>query len=179
MAALGSSRRRDAHTGFRRSDGERHREDLLVDNSDGMPPTPLTRAPQASAEAAGGGRGADGAPSATDNHGGASLHPRLQAVIVVGRYHGMELDPAEYKNLDGATTPSAPSLSAWMQSAGLWSRAIRLRWRNLLALQEGSPVILLLNDGSAALLTGANPDQKVVFLKDPQAPESSSAGCGG
>jgi subfamily B ATP-binding cassette protein HlyB/CyaB len=145
-----------------------------VDTSDGTPPASLTAALQSSAQAAGGGRGVDGVPPKTDNHGGASLHPRLQAVIVVGRYHGLELDPSDYKNIDDAPVPSAPSLSAWIQTAGLWSRAVRLRWRNLLALQEASPVILLLNDGSAALLTGTNPEQKVVFLKDPGAAESAA-----
>ena len=149
-------------------------KDLLVDNSDGMPPVSLTHAPHSSAEAAGGGLGGDGTASATDNHGGASLHPRLQAVIVVGRYHGLELDPSDYKNRDGSPVPSAASLSAWVQEAGLWSRAVRLRWRNLLGLQETGPVILLLNDGSAALLTGADPEQKIVYLKDPQAAESAA-----
>jgi subfamily B ATP-binding cassette protein HlyB/CyaB len=145
-----------------------------VDISDGMPPASLTHAPHASAQADGGGRGAAGAPSAVDNHGGSSLHPRLQAVIVVGRYHGVEFDPSDYKSLDEASVPSAQSLSAWVQNAGLWSRAVRLRWRNLLGLQETAPVVLLLNDGSAALLTGANPEQKVVYLKDPQAAESAA-----
>jgi len=145
-----------------------------VDISDGMPPASLTHAPHASAQADGGGRGTAGAPSAVDNHGGSSLHPRLQAVIVVGRYHGVEFDPSDYKSLDEASVPSAQSLSAWVQNAGLWSRAVRLRWRNLLGLQETSPVVLLLNDGSAALLTGANPEQKVVYLKDPQAAESAA-----
>jgi ATP-binding cassette, subfamily B, bacterial HlyB/CyaB len=145
-----------------------------VDISDGMPPASLTHAPHASAQADGGGRGTAGAPSAVDNHGGSSLHPRLQAVIVVGRYHGVEFDPSDYKSLDEASAPSAQSLSAWVQNAGLWSRAVRLRWRNLLGLQETSPVVLLLNDGSAALLTGANPEQKVVYLKDPQAAESAA-----
>jgi subfamily B ATP-binding cassette protein HlyB/CyaB len=149
-------------------------EDLRVDTSDGMPPAALTHAPHASAEAAGGGRGADGAPSATGTHGGASLHPRLQAVLAVGRYHGVELDPGAYKNLDQAPAPSAASLSAWVQEAGLWSRAVRLRWRNLLGFQESSPIVLLLNDGSAALLTGANPEQKIVYLRDPQGADSAA-----
>src|ERR1039458_4500936 len=154
--------------------GQRHAEDPLVDISEGMPPVPLTHASQSSDQAASGGRGGDGAPSATDSYDGASLHPRLQAVIVVGRYHGIELDPGDYKSLDQSPAPSAQSLSAWVQNAGLWSRALRLRWRNLLGLQDAGPVILLLNDGSAALLTGANPDQKVVYLKDPQAAESAA-----
>jgi len=145
-----------------------------VDISEGMPPVPLTHASQSGAQADGGGRGADGAPLEADNHGGAALHPRLQAVIVVGRHHGFELDPTDYKSLDQSSVPSAQSLSAWVQNAGLWSRAVRLRWRNLLALEDAGPVVLLLNDGSAALLTGANPEQKVVYLKDPQAAESAA-----
>jgi subfamily B ATP-binding cassette protein HlyB/CyaB len=145
-----------------------------VDLSDGIPPASPTDASHAGAQADGGGRGAAGAPSAVDNHGGSSLHPRLQAVIVVGRYHGIELDPGDYKSLDEASAPSAQSLSAWVQNAGLWSRSVRLRWRNLLRLQETAPVVLLLSDGSAALLTGANPKQKVVYLKDPQAAESAA-----
>jgi ATP-binding cassette, subfamily B, bacterial HlyB/CyaB len=145
-----------------------------VDISEGIPPVPLTHASQSGGQAAGGGRGADGAPSEADNHGGAALHPRLQAVIVVGRYHGFELDPTDYKSLDQSSVPSAQSLSAWVQNAGLWSRAVRLRWRNLLALENSGPIVLLLNDGSAALLTGANPDQKVVYLKDPQAAENAA-----
>jgi len=145
-----------------------------VDISEGMPPVPLTHASQSGAQAAGGGRGADGAPLEADNHGGAALHPRLQAVIVVGRHHGFELDPTDYKSLDQSSVPSAQSLSAWVQNAGLWSRAVRLRWRNLLALEDAGPVVLLLNDGSAALLTGGNPEQKVVYLKDPQAAESAA-----
>jgi ATP-binding cassette subfamily B protein len=86
----------------------------------------------------------------------------------------MELDPGDFRNIDNAPVPSAPSLSAWIQNAGLWSRAVRLRWRNLVRFQDTAPVVLLLKDGSAALLTGANPEQNVVFLKDPQAPESNA-----
>ena len=145
-----------------------------MDISSGMLPGPVTEASQSSAQAAGGGRGADGAAAAVGAQGGDSLHPRLQAVIVVGRYHGMELDPGDYRNMDGAAVPSAASLSAWVQNAGLWSRAVRLRWRNLMRFQDASPVVLLLNDGSAALLSGVNPEQNVAYLKDPQAPESNA-----
>ena len=40
-------------------------------------------------------------------------------------------------------TPSAAALSLWAQNAGLWTRAIRLRWRHLSRLQDGGPVVLL------------------------------------
>jgi ATP-binding cassette subfamily B protein len=145
-----------------------------VDISGGIPPDPLTQAPQSGTQAGGGGRGADGTPSVGSSHGGASLHPRLQAVIAVGRFYGLELDPSDYKNIDGNPVPSAPSLSAWVQAAGLWSRAVRLRWRNLVRMQDTAPIVLLLNDGSAALLMGASLEQNVVYLKDPQAPESNA-----
>lgn len=145
-----------------------------MDISSGMPPGPTTQALQSDVRTEGGGRGTDGATAATGSRGGGSLHPRLQAVIVAGRHHGVELDPGDYRNVDGVPDPSAPSLSAWVQSAGLWSRAVRLRWRNLLRFQDTAPVVLLLNDGTAALLTGASPEQKVVYLKDPQAPESNA-----
>ncbi|HTC07556.1 MAG TPA: peptidase domain-containing ABC transporter [Acetobacteraceae bacterium] len=145
-----------------------------MDISNGTPPGPLIQAQQSDAQAEGGGRGTDGNPSARiGGKGGDALHPRLQAVLAVGRHHGIELDPAEYRNVDNMADPSAPSLSAWVQAAGLWARAVRLRWRNVVGFQDTSPIVLLLNDGSAALLTGANAEQNVIYLKDPQAPESA------
>ena len=145
-----------------------------MDISNGMPPGPLTQSQQSGAQTAGGGRGADSVGARAGGRDEDSIHPRLQAVIAVGRYHGVELDPAEYRNLDGIAIPSAPSLSQWVQNAGLWARAVRLRWRNLVRFQETSPVVLLLDDGTAALLTGASLEQNIVYLKDPQAPESAA-----
>ena len=110
-------------------------KDPLVDISDGMPPVSLTHAPHSSAEAAGGGRGADGAPSATDNHDGASLHPRLQAVIVVGRYHGLELDPADYKNRD----ESPDTFRRLAVSLGAGSGVVVARGAAALAQPAGAP----------------------------------------
>ena len=68
------------------------------------------------------------------------------------------------------TAPSAASLSLWAQNAGIWARAVRLNWRHLLRFQDSSPVVLLFKDGSAGLLTGANPEQNVVFIANPSAP---------
>ena len=73
------------------------------------------------------------------------------------------------------TTPSAAALSQWAQNAGIWARAVRLRWRHLLRFQDSAPVVLLFTDGSAGLLTGANPAQKVVFIANPSAPAGSGA----
>ncbi len=107
--------------------------------------------------------------------GDEGLHPRLQAVIMAARYYGLELDPAEFRNTDNSADPSAASLSAWAQNTGMWSRAVRLRWRHLLRFQDAGPAVLLFNDGSAGLLVGSNSEHKVVFIKDPVAPEGEAA----
>jgi ATP-binding cassette subfamily B protein len=103
------------------------------------------------------------------------LHPRLQAVVMAARYYGMELDPAEFRNVEAAAVPSAASLSAWASNAGMWSRAVRLRWRHLLRFHSVGPVVLLFDDGSAGLLVAANAEHKVVFIRDPMAPEGQAA----
>jgi subfamily B ATP-binding cassette protein HlyB/CyaB len=117
--------------------------------------------------AAGGGGDAAGVDSATAAGGAAPIDLRLKAVILAGRFHGTELDPAEFRLADGETEPSAASLSRWVQASGMWARAVRLRWRHLMRFQDTGPVVLLFNDGSAGLLTGANEENKVVYLKDP------------
>ena len=80
---------------------------------------------------------------------GSQVHPRLQAMIQAGRYQGIELDPNQFRQTPGETTPSAAALSLWAQDAGMWSRAIRIRWRHLLRLNDSGPVVLLFSDGTA------------------------------
>ena len=103
----------------------------------------------------------------------ATLHPRLQAMIEVGRYHGVELDPADFRKEASETAPTAAALSQWAQGAGMWSRAVRIRWRHLLKLTDAGPVVLLLADGTAALLTGVSADKAAVQLKDAAAAPGS------
>jgi ATP-binding cassette, subfamily B, bacterial HlyB/CyaB len=118
----------------------------------------------------GGGIGVSGA---TDpGAGGPSIHPRLQAVVLAGRYHGIELDPGEFRGMAGEKQPSAAALSTWAQGAGMWARAVRLRWRHLLRFHNTAPVVLLFNDGTAGLLTGTNTEHNVVFIKDPRGPSA-------
>jgi ATP-binding cassette, subfamily B, bacterial HlyB/CyaB len=64
-------------------------------------------------------------------------------------------------------------LSTWAESAGMWARAVKIGWRHLFRFQDAGPVVLLFADGSAGLQTGANAEQRVVFLKDPNAPEGA------
>jgi ATP-binding cassette, subfamily B, bacterial HlyB/CyaB len=101
----------------------------------------------------------------------AVLDPRVRAVMAAARFHGIELDPADLRRSRDEVLPSAASLSAWAQGSGLWSRAVRLRWRQLMRLPDTGPVVLLLADGGAALLVGADPRRAVVMLTGPHAPE--------
>jgi ATP-binding cassette subfamily B protein len=104
----------------------------------------------------------------------AALDPRLQAMVQAGRYHGVELDPNEVRRPESETAPSAASLSQWAANAGMWSRAVRIRWRHLLRFQETGPVVLLFEDGGAGLLVGANAEERVVHVKDPYAPAGTA-----
>jgi ATP-binding cassette, subfamily B, bacterial HlyB/CyaB len=105
---------------------------------------------------------------------GSALDPRLQAMIQTGRYHGVELDPNEFRRPEGETAPSAAALSQWAANAGMWSRAVRIRWRHLFRFQETRPVVLLFEDGGAGLLVGANAEERVVHVKDPYAPAGTA-----
>ena len=107
---------------------------------------------------------------ADEGAGEKPVHSRLQAMILAGRFHGIELDAIDFRHEGEAITPSAAALSLWAQNAGMWSRAVRIRWHHLMNLQSAGPIVLLLPDGAAALLTGADAAQNVIFLKDPSAP---------
>lgn len=111
-----------------------------------------------------------------DDAGAGDHHPpRLQAMIQAARYQGIELDPNGFRRTPGETVPSAAALSQWAQDAGMWSRAVRVRWQHLLRLNDSGPVVVLFTDGTAGLLTGSNAAQKVVYLKDPYAPAGSAS----
>ena len=92
---------------------------------------------------------APGGPAELDQVG-----PRLKAVLRAARYHGVELDPNEFRA--ASEIPTAADLSEWAQNAGMWSRAVRLRWRHLMRFTNTGPVVLLFTDGTAGLLTGVN-----------------------
>jgi subfamily B ATP-binding cassette protein HlyB/CyaB len=124
--------------------------------------------PPASPAAPAGGRGAASGPAGWRGGVDDAIHPRLQAVIVAARFYGMELDPSEFPLMPGDYMPSAVSLSAGLQNAGMWARAVRLRWHQLMRFQDTGPVVLLFTDGSAGILMGVSTDHNVVFLKDPR-----------
>ena len=59
----------------------------------------------------------------TANKGLAPIHLRLQAMMLAARYHGIELNPAEFPRSAGEEAPAAAALSQWAHHAGMWSCA--------------------------------------------------------
>ncbi len=131
--------------------------------------------PAVTAGSDGSGGGSTGIGTSSAAAGGSAMDPRLQAVIMAARFHGIELDPNEFRLGTGETQPSAASLSQWAQNAGMWARAVRMRWRHLMRFKDTGPVVLLFTDGSAGLLTGVNEHSNVIYLKDPRSGTSEPA----
>ncbi|WP_238295966.1 peptidase domain-containing ABC transporter [Methylobacterium soli] len=102
-----------------------------------------------------------------------STQSRLRAVTAVAHHYGTELDHLEFRSDRNEIVPSPASLVAWVRGAGLWAKATRVRWRQLLRLEEGAPVVLLLANGGAALLTGRNLEKGVAFIANPLTPEQA------
>ena len=96
---------------------------------------------------------------------------RLKAAIVVAKFHGLSLDPQDYRAAIAEAAPSPASLAKWLEDSGLWARAVRLSWRQLLRFDSGGPIALMLNDGGAAVVVACDAARQVVFVQDPGAAE--------
>jgi len=94
---------------------------------------------------------------------------RVLAMMKAARFHGVELHAKDLGALTGEEMAPG-TLSQWARASGLRSRAARLTWRQLMRLREAGPVVLLTEDGKAALMVGADPRRNVVHLEDPRAP---------
>jgi ATP-binding cassette, subfamily B, bacterial HlyB/CyaB len=94
-------------------------------------------------------------------------------MVQAARYHGVELDPETFRYAASEPCPSSAALARWAQDAGMWSRAIRMNWRHLLRFDDAAPVVLLFKDGGAGLVSGADPAQRVVLLRDPNSPDAT------
>ena len=98
-----------------------------------------------------------------------SLPVRLLAAIDVARYHGVDPDPRAVRRDPTETVPSAPVLVEWLRQSGLWARGVRLTFRQLMKIENPAPILLLLNDGGAALVVGRNHEHGVLLVRDPRA----------
>ena len=90
----------------------------------------------------------------------------LMAVSMAARDLGAELDREDLR-LKPGQVPSPAALAEWVGLAGLWCRAVRLSWRELLKLKGAGSVVLLMRDGSGAVMARPDPVRNVVWLKDP------------
>jgi HlyB family type I secretion system ABC transporter len=100
--------------------------------------------------------------------GSGPLQARLAAVIAVARYHGVDLDPTSIRLKADEDAPSPPVLVDWLRESGLWARGAHVTFRQLMKIDDPAPIILLLNDGGAALVTGHIAEQNVLLLRDPR-----------
>ncbi len=118
------------------------------------------------------GRGAEALQIESDV---ATLTPtelRLRAVAAAARFHGVDLDLAGYRAAAAEDYPSPASLVAWLRDQGMTAKALRLVWKNLFRFREAAPAVLLLKDGAAALVVGADPQRDVVWLKSPSSADA-------
>ena len=97
---------------------------------------------------------------------------RLRAVVAAARFHGVDLDMSEFRGPAGEPYPSPASLVAWLREQGMVARGMRLNWRALFRFRDAAPVVLLLKDGTAGLVVGADVARDVVWLKSPTARDS-------
>jgi HlyB family type I secretion system ABC transporter len=100
-----------------------------------------------------------------------ALELRLLAITAAARFHGVELDRDNLRYAHGEQ-PSPAALVQWVRDAGMWARAVRMRWSQLLKLEGGSPVVLLFSDGSGGLMVTADPARNVIWVKDPRGASS-------
>ncbi len=105
--------------------------------------------------------GADGTPRTP-------VDIRVMAVLAAARFHGYELDKDEMRVAKGED-PSPASYVRWLLNAGMWARAAKMRWKQLVGMSDARPVVLFLNDGSAALMVRTDASRNLVWLKDPAA----------
>ncbi len=86
---------------------------------------------------------------------------RLAAVMHAARYHGVELNPESLRLKQGEPAPSPPVLLEWLKESGLWARGVPMTFRQLIKIDDPAPIVLLLDDGGAALVVGRNREKQV------------------
>ncbi|WP_181952129.1 peptidase domain-containing ABC transporter [Rhodomicrobium lacus] len=116
--------------------------------------------------------GESGAKAASDGQGTAAVHARIVAATHVARYHGVDPDPSTVRPDANGAAPSSPALVEWLRQYGLWTRAVRLSFGQLMKIDNPAPILLLLSDGGAAVVVGRNHEHGVLLVRDPLAPST-------
>ena len=94
----------------------------------------------------------------------AATQIRLLAIAAAARFHGAELDRGEVPVSPEAPPPTA-ALVEWARQGGLWAKAVRLGWKQLVGRDLAGPIVLLLNDGGAFLLLATNRKRNRVSIR--------------
>ncbi len=95
------------------------------------------------------------------------LHTWLVGALAIARYHGVDLDPTTFRLDPSIPVPSPAVLVEWVREQGMWAKGVRLKWQQLLRLDSTGPVLLLMKDGGAVLMTEADSNRNLVFVKEP------------
>jgi ABC-type bacteriocin/lantibiotic exporter with double-glycine peptidase domain len=88
--------------------------------------------------------------------------------MAVARYHGIDPDPCAIRSGAAGAAPSPAALVDWFRQSGLWARGARLSFGQLMKIESPAPILLLLSNGAAALVTGRNREQGVLLVRDPR-----------
>ena len=96
------------------------------------------------------------------------LQARLAAVMFTARYHNVELNVESLRLRPDEPAPSPPVLIEWLRDAGLWARGVPMNFRQLLKIDDPAPIVLLLDDGGAAMVVGRDREKQILFLRDPR-----------
>lgn len=92
---------------------------------------------------------------------------RLKAAAAAARFHGLDPDLQDFVADPTEAVPSAAALARWLDDQGAVAQGMVVRWRALVRMRAAPPIVLLLRDGGAALMVGADPERGVVWLRDP------------
>jgi subfamily B ATP-binding cassette protein HlyB/CyaB len=95
------------------------------------------------------------------------LHTWLVGALAIARYHGVDLDPTTFRLDPSIPVPSPAVLVEWIREQGMWAKGVRLKWQQLLRLESTGPVLLLMKDGGAVLMTEVDASRNIIFVKEP------------
>ena len=80
--------------------------------------------------------------------------------MFTARYHGVDLNVESLRLRPDEPAPSPPVLVEWLRDAGLWARGVPMNFRQLMKVDDPAPIVLLLDDGGAAMVVGREPGKR-------------------
>src|SRR5580704_8704979 len=99
---------------------------------------------------------------------GNSDHRGLAALVMLLRFHGLSVDPAQIRHQFGTDAIGVPEMLRCARQLGLKARESRTRWDRL--ARTPLPAIAALRDGGFLLLGKASEDKILVQAPDSQRP---------